>query len=48
MVKPLFDYKTGHTAVYTQEFLCDCDDCLDFRFDDCCVKQKSQKESLLG
>ena len=30
------------------EFLCDGDDCLDFRFDDCCRKQTSQEQSPLN
>lgn len=47
MVKHLFDYKAGHTAVNMHEFLCDCDDCLDHRFDDSYIEQKSQKECPL-
>lgn len=46
MVKHLFDYKAGHTAVYMHEILCDCDDCY-YRFDDCYREQKSQKECPL-
>ena len=38
----------NHTIIYATEFLCDCDDCLDFRFDDCCRKQTSQEQSPLN
>ena len=48
MVKHLFDCKPDHTTNYAIKFLCDCDDYLNFRFDDCCRKQTPQEQSLLN
>ena len=48
MVKELFDYKTDHTTIYATEFLCDCDNSLDFRFVNCSRKQTSHGGSLLN
>ena len=47
-VKHLFDYKPDRITIYATEFLCDCDDCLDFRIGDCFRKQTPQEQSLLN
>lgn len=44
----LFANYNNHTAIYTTKFLCNCDDCLDFRFDDWCRKHTSLAQSLLN
>ena len=31
-----------------KEFLCDCDNCLDFHFSDCCRADKFQDESQIN
>ena len=48
MVKYLFDYKPGESEIYATEFLCDCDSCLDFRFEDCFRKETPLEESMLN
>ena len=48
MVKHLFDYKPGESEIYATEFLCDCDSCLDFRFEDCFREETPLEESLLN
>ena len=48
MVKHLFDYKPGESEIYATEFLCDCDSCLDFRFEDCFREETPLEESMLN
>ena len=48
MVKHLFDYKPGVSEIYATEFLCDCDSCLDFRFEVCFRKETPLEESMLN
>ena len=48
MVKHLFDYKPGESEIYATEFLCDCDSCLEFRFEDCFREETPLEESLLN
>ena len=48
MVKHLFDYKPGESGIYATEFLCDCDSCLNFCFEDCFRKETPLEESMLN
>ena len=48
MVKHLFDYKPGESKNYATKFLCDCDSCLDFHFEDCLRKETQLEESMLN
>ena len=48
MVKHLFDYKPGESEIYATEFLCNCDGCLDFCFEDCFRKETPLEESMLN
>ena len=48
MVKHLFDYKPDESEIYATEFLCDCDGCFDFRFEDCIRKETPLEESMLN
>ena len=48
MVKHLFDYKSGESKNYAATFLCDCDSCLDFHFEDCLRKETPLEESMLN
>ena len=48
MVKHLFEYKPGESEIYATEFLCDCDSCLDFCFEDCFRKETLLEESMLN
>ena len=47
-MKHLFDYRPGCKVVFTKEFLCDCENCLDFQFDDCLRKEDLNDECLLN
>ena len=44
----LFDYKPGESEIYATGFLCDCDSCLDFSFDNCFRKEAPLEESMLN
>ena len=46
--KHFFDYRPGCEVVFTIEFLCDCENWLDFQFDDCLRKEDLNDESLLN
>ena len=46
MIKHLFDYRLECEVVFTKEFFCDCENCLDFQFDDCLRKEDLNDESL--
>ena len=48
MVKHLFNYKPDESEIYATEFLCDCDGCFDFRFEDCIRKETPLEESMLN
>ena len=48
MVKHQFDYKPGESEIYATEFLCNCDSCLDFCFEDCLRKETPLEESMLN
>ena len=48
MVKHPFDYKPGESGICATEFLCDCDNCLNFRFEDCLRKETPLEESMLN
>ena len=48
MVKHLFDSKPGESEIYATDFLCDCDSCLDFCFEDCFRKETPLEESMLN
>ena len=48
MVKHLFDYKPGESGIDATEFLCDCDSCLNFCFEDCFRKETPLEESMLN
>ena len=48
IVKHIFDYKPGVSKNYATEFLCRCDSCLDFHFEDCLRKEIPFEESMLN
>ena len=48
MVEHLFDFKPGESEIYATEFQCNCDGCLEFRFEDCFGKETSLEESMLN
>ena len=47
MIKHLFKYKPNDHTVFMKEFLCDCDNCLDFNFSECCRADKFQDQSQI-
>lgn len=48
MIKYLFDYQSGCEIVFTKDFICDWENCLDFQFDDCLKKEDLNDEGLLN
>ena len=48
MIKHLFGYRAGSEVVFTKEFLFDCENVLDFQFEDYFRKEDLNGESLLS